>query len=414
MKISNIEIKNFKSFKDMSVNLNNFNAVVGPSASGKSNFVEAFKFLKDICEDFENGIDAHGGILFQNLNCEQKVPSCIKASIGEEEPFIEILNPISINSKELMTKICYTSIDYELCINFKETKIDFMTENVKFHFKIYDNENGELLSGNTLYLKNDNGEISADFENHEEYASMEFFAPKALITIVNNNFKNKKGLLINSPLSAVPISWSDYFKDIAAYNFDPNMGKMGKFKGNSLTEYGENLSSVLDHILSDKDNKRKFLNLTSILLPYIKDIEVNRIGEDDRIFRLIESYNRLPVFAPFVSDGTANILALISALYFNKSNVILIEEPERNIHPGLFIQIVGMMKEVSLLDKQIIITTHSPEILNNCDLDDIIFISRDEEGFSILSKPGDNREVREFAEELSIGDLFVEGCLEWK
>ena len=71
-----------------------------------------------------------------------------------------------------------------------------------------------------------------------------------------------------------------------------------------------------------------------------------------------------------------------------------------------------MMKEVSTLNKQIIITTHSPEILNNCDLEDIIFISRDVKGFSVLSKPCDNADVMEFIEELSIGDLFVEGCLE--
>ena len=90
MKISNIEIKNFKSFKNISINLNNFNVVVGPSASGKSNFIKAFKFLKDISEDFENGILNHGGVFFQNFNCDKKVPSCIKATIGEDKAFVEI------------------------------------------------------------------------------------------------------------------------------------------------------------------------------------------------------------------------------------------------------------------------------------------------------------------------------------
>ena len=69
MKISNIEIKNFKSFKNMSVSLNDFNVVVGQSASGKSNFVEAFDFLKDIAEDFEKGVYDNGSMLIQNLNC---------------------------------------------------------------------------------------------------------------------------------------------------------------------------------------------------------------------------------------------------------------------------------------------------------------------------------------------------------
>ena len=68
MKISNIEIKNFKSFKDISVDLNKFNVVIGESASGKTNFIESFKFLKDICDDYEKGIRRHGKGLLQNIN----------------------------------------------------------------------------------------------------------------------------------------------------------------------------------------------------------------------------------------------------------------------------------------------------------------------------------------------------------
>ena len=117
------------------------------------------------------------------------------------------------------------------------------------------------------------------------------------------------------------------------------------------------------------------------------------ISEDKRIFRLVEDCTRLPVSAPFTSHGTANILALVLALYFTKSNVIVIENPDCNIHPGLLMHLAGMMREAPLRGMQIIITTHSPEILGSCDLDDIISMSRDGEGFSVLSKPGANAEI---------------------
>ena len=48
MTISKIRIANFKSFADQTVELNDFNLLVGANASGKSNFVQAFKFLSDI------------------------------------------------------------------------------------------------------------------------------------------------------------------------------------------------------------------------------------------------------------------------------------------------------------------------------------------------------------------------------
>lgn len=411
MKISNIEIKNFKSFNDISVNLNDFNVIVGQSASGKSNFIEAFMLLKDIAEDFDNGISNHGGVLFKNINCKNDDPTCIKATIGDGNPFINVPNQIIKDNKKLNTIVSYTSIEYELCINFNPIEIENITENVKLNFNI-NGDDSKLLSQNTLHLKNNDGNITAKFEKKEQYAKLEFFAPESLLNIVNNNFKEKKGLIINSPLSAVPISWANYFKNINSHNFDPNVSKIGNLKENTLSVYGDNLPFVLENILNDEENKRKFINLVSLLLPYINDIQVGKMEDDKPIFKLIESYSNLPIFAPFISDGTANILALVSAIYFSKNNIILIEEPERNIHPGLLMQLIDMMKEACEINKQIIITTHSPEILNNCELNDILFISRDSNGFSKFSKPADNDDIKEFIKELTIGELFVEGSLE--
>ena len=46
--LEEIHVENFKSFKNTTIRLNNFNVVVGPNASGKSNLdlVDLFRFLK--------------------------------------------------------------------------------------------------------------------------------------------------------------------------------------------------------------------------------------------------------------------------------------------------------------------------------------------------------------------------------
>ncbi len=90
--------------------------------------------------------------------------------------------------------------------------------------------------------------------------------------------------------------------------------------------------------------------------------------------------------ASMVSDGTINILALIIALYFEKRPVTIIEEPERNIHPFLISKLVEMLKDASS-SKQVIVTTHNPEMVKQVDLEDILLISRDSDGFSRLSRP---------------------------
>ncbi|MFW5773293.1 MAG: AAA family ATPase, partial [Tangfeifania sp.] len=48
MIISRIKLKNWKNFKEIDVQLRNRIFIVGPNASGKSNFLDVFRFLRDI------------------------------------------------------------------------------------------------------------------------------------------------------------------------------------------------------------------------------------------------------------------------------------------------------------------------------------------------------------------------------
>jgi len=60
----------------------------------------------------------------------------------------------------------------------------------------------------------------------------------------------------------------------------------------------------------------------------------------------------------------------------------------------------------------VMITTHSTEVVKQLCLEDILLISRDSEGFSICSRPGDKEEVRMFLEnEVGIEELFLRNLL---
>ena len=68
--IKKIKIENFKSFKKLEVDLGGFNVLIGANASGKSNFISIFKFLKDIIDEgLDNAVSMQGGIeYFRNIN----------------------------------------------------------------------------------------------------------------------------------------------------------------------------------------------------------------------------------------------------------------------------------------------------------------------------------------------------------
>src|SRR5512136_3218994 len=62
MTIKKIHVENFKSFSEIDVELSRFNVVIGSNAAGKSNFISAFRFLRDIARHgVVNAISLQGG-----------------------------------------------------------------------------------------------------------------------------------------------------------------------------------------------------------------------------------------------------------------------------------------------------------------------------------------------------------------
>jgi predicted ATPase len=112
-----------------------------------------------------------------------------------------------------------------------------------------------------------------------------------------------------------------------------------------------------------------------------------------------------------MSAGTIHIIALIVALYFEAKPLIIIEEPERNIHPFLISKVMHMFADAAQ-HKQIIVTTHNPEMVKYADLSHILLAYRDDNGFSTISRPADKEQVKTFLQnEIGIEELFVQDLL---
>jgi hypothetical protein len=69
------------------------------------------------------------------------------------------------------------------------------------------------------------------------------------------------------------------------------------------------------------------------------------------------------------------------------------------------------MRDASKLQPLLVSTQH-PAVLRSTPVEDVWLVSRDEEGFSVLSRPADREDVRTFlAEEVGLDDLFLAGLL---
>lgn len=106
------------------------------------------------------------------------------------------------------------------------------------------------------------------------------------------------------------------------------------------------------------------------------------------------------------------MLALVIALYFTKeSKIVILEEPERNLHPQLMKKLIELAKDASS-EKQIIITTHTPEIIKYTELTTLLLAHRSKEGLTHVEKPVANERIQSFLKnDIGIDELFAQNLL---
>jgi len=418
MAIKKIKISNFKSFKDLEIKLDKFNVLIGANASGKSNFIQIFKFLRDITNHgLDNAISMQGGIEYlRNVNVGSSENFSLE--VVSDQQFVSALRRKEKGFIEIKT---YETI-YKFDLKFKkrgqgfEIVEDKLTQKCVF-FQLEKEKDGKIEEkekvgeGKIIYFVT-NRRINVNLDIPEELGvKKENIVPPFL----REEKLESKTLLIEHPLHIFYPGIFHFFSDsLSIYDFDPKLPKKGTpITGKAeLEEDGSNLAIVLKNILENKDKKRKFSNLVKDLLPFVDDLDVEKFADKSLLFKLREIYTKkhyLPSF--LISDGTINITALIIALYFDKKPLTIIEEPERNIHPYLISKVIGMMKETSQ-KKQIIVTTHNPEMVKHAGVENILLILRDKEGFSVISRPYEKETVKTFLQnELGIEELYVQNLL---
>ena len=64
------------------------------------------------------------------------------------------------------------------------------------------------------------------------------------------------------------------------------------------------------------------------------------------------------------------VLYLLVALLFDRSSVMLVEQPEDGIHPGLLAKLIGLLR-VNADPTQIVLTSHSPTVLSSLRPEDV-------------------------------------------
>jgi predicted ATPase len=419
MPIKRIHIENFKSFSEIDVELSPFNVVIGSNAAGKSNFISAFRFLRDISRHgVVNAIAMQGGSDYiRNAKIGNERDLVVQV-VYEPDHGKDVLDRTDKNGSTLEVRSCESSYEFALHFNATGDGFSVVRDRLVIGCEVSSCGNGSSRKEKPQLIGKGSIQVSSEKGNVQYAVDIPAGCPLTENDVIPLFFRGKRlpeRTLLLETFYGYPLPhFEKFFDRIAIYDIDPKLPKKGAVitGKRELDENAGNLALVIKTILDNPEKKRKFSNLLRDVLPFVEDFSVQKFMDVSLILTMRERYAKsrdLP--ASSLSDGTIAIFAMIIALYFEEKPFIIIEEPVSHIHPFLVTRLMKMMKEASE-KKQVMITTHSTEVVKHAALDDILLISRDSEGFSVVSRPGDKEEVRSFlANEIGIEELYVQNLL---
>lgn len=376
MRLTRVRAWNFKSFRELDIRLDPLNIVIGANASGKSNFVALFQFLRDIVESgLDNAVQMQGGPLYlRNMNC------------GDQSLTIELSTETGVRGPGTGSEPSQSKYRFSLALDRGQKASVVEDEIHRPSFSVT------------------RGDAGYHFEGQDHVA-------RTFVEMMNSRQQADERLLLETlvgythPFGGV--------RSIGVYDIDPKAPKTGVRAGKSdLEPNAGNLAIALERILSDSDHRRDLLNLLKHALPFARDLQTQREADGTLLFHLREKFSEAAIPAEFLSDGTIDVLALLAILYFERKSLVIIEELERNLHPSLVATFVDLLKEASA-NRQILVTTHNPEVVRYADPDQLLLISRDEAGCSHAVRPVDSDQVKKFlADDLTVHELYLTNLLE--
>jgi len=181
----------------------------------------------------------------------------------------------------------------------------------------------------------------------------------------------------------------------------------------SLAPDGSNLAGVLHTAKSGSDEAFSRANqYLCALLPGSTDL-LTPVTENGTTYVAVrDPASGGEVAAPHLSDGTVSILGLCALLCADPApGLVCIEEPENFLHPRDLGIVADLLKDISERS-QVIITTHSPHLLDHFKPEDLIVFDK-EDGATRCERLKDDYivKLRETLKDTSLGELWFSGVL---
>jgi predicted ATPase len=341
-----VVLKNYKSIATCDVELGPLMFLVGPNGSGKSNFLDALRFVADALRgSLEHAIQSRGGIQ-------------------------DILRRPHGRTKELGIRL-----DFRL------------GEHAAGHYAF----SIRMLEDDRYEVNEEECTIRGEIDDLDAIAPI--FGPamrhrslkvkKGIVSVDDNVVAPAPGDRLSLPITLQPelLHLDRRLALMSFYDFDSARirSRAGSGADAHLMADGLNATGILKRLLRDSPDLAERINdYLAQIVPGLRGVATRVAGDDEILeFRQLgHGARRITRFpASSMSDGTLRALGVLLALFQTSPNdhlltppLVGIEEPETGLHPAGAEVLFDALREASRR-RQVLVTSHSPDLLDNKDLD---------------------------------------------
>ncbi|GBE29791.1 recombination protein F [bacterium BMS3Bbin04] len=384
MQITHLSVNNYKSLRWISITPGEMTALVGANAAGKTNITDCIDFLSEIYgEGLEAAVAKKGGyenISFRrvrrsrspielSISAQFDIEDSINTFLGEEPGPVTLEHTFSFKAISTSIKAEYRVITEEIKLWASHNKED------KAIIQLKRNSDGKVelsVDKNSKHvpspLKPDNDEyFMLMIKQFEKVSSSEL-------------------LLARHFLWMFPFSYVlQELSNIRVFQINPIRSRQDGVPTPraELERYGTNLPTVIDTMKrTEKKQWTTIMNAMRTIVPNLESIDVAYAMNKLLVLQFREKGFGRAWSANEISDGTLQTLALLVAIYDQRISMLILEEIENSIHPWIIRHILDACREASQ-NKQIIITTHSPVVMNCMKPEEIWVVWRQNGGSNV-------------------------------
>lgn len=443
--LKEVQISNFKSLKNLKVSLKKFNVLVGPNGSGKTNFIEFFKFLKkaliEIRRPYVPYIDwwAYRNIVWEG---NEELPITAKLSCNIDGFDVEY--EVTFSGIGGIFQILGERVVIEKMLSLeREGPILKVRHDKRFITKEAEEINKELRSVVGLLGVIAEPETHKDREEMVKKITAESLTEQLwkvpshlpnllhlntiVIPLIRRGRKDRKKRMLQPELVGDFPTPGTRREEIAVV-FLPRKARKRSSLGNILRELrsaikgftilkhpnmkevksaslpmGEvvlredssNLNNVLYKWFSEKRGLPE--RIETVILELFPDTQIGfELTFEGRIYMKIFEKG-VELHPPCIPDGLYKVLTILAGVELNPS-LLAIDEVENSLYKEALEYVLDELREC---ESTVIITTHSPLVVDIVRLEDLLIVEKTVEG-TVLSRVKEPKKLREKLAELKI------------